>query len=439
MRFERLDLVSNRRWFFLVSGVVVLASLLLLAIPPALRPGIEFTSGTTTLIRFDQRVSQSALRDAYSDLGYDEARIQSTASSIFPEFLIRTRELKVPLGAFVSPAEPVATPSPIGPVPLKPIASATVGSKDALPGTVVRLRRPFKGNVCDFGGIVDELTKGAVVEVITEHKECGTGGNTVLAVLAGVELGYLLRADTHDFTSIEDLVKETAPTDLGERSVIETELESRFGSFEVLEFDSVSAVVSKVAVRNAAVALVVATLFIMAYVAFAFSSMPSPIRYAGAAILALAHDVIIVLGVFSLLGKVLDTEVNLMFVTGLLTVIGFSVHDSIVVFDRIRENVQRSPDAPFRQNVNTALVETMARSLNTSLTLLLTVCALLFLGGVTIQEFLLVILVGVIAGTYSSIGIAAQLLVSWESGEMGALRIRLLRVLSSGGDRGPAA
>jgi preprotein translocase subunit SecF len=432
MRFERLDLVGSRHRFFLASGIVLLVSLVLLAIPPSLRPGIEFTSGTTALIRFAQPVDQAAVRDAYAELGHEEARIQSTNDR---EFLIRTRELEVPDEAFISPAPPIATPSPVGPVPLEPIANVMLGVEDAPPGALVLLRQPFKGNVCDFGGLVAELPVGTAAEVIREHPECGAGDQTVLQVLAGTDLGYVLRADTHDFTLIEVPAEETEPLDLGERTVIETALEARFGAFEVLEFDSVSAVVSRVAVRNASVAVVVAALFIMGYVAFAFSSMPSPLRYAGAAILALAHDVIIVLGAFSLFGKLFGTEINLMFVTGLLTVIGFSVHDSIVVFDRIRENVQRAPDAPFRDNVNTALVETMARSLNTSLTLLLTVCALLFLGGVTIQEFLLVILVGVIAGTYSSIGIAAQLLVAWDEGDVGALRARLPRAL--GGARRP--
>ena len=106
-----------------------------------------------------------------------------------------------------------------------------------------------------------------------------------------------------------------------------------------------------------------------------------------------------------------------MFVTALLTVVGFSVHDSIVVFDRIRENVRLSPHASFADNVNAALLQTLSRSLNTSLTLLLTVTAMLLLGGDTVRTFLLTILVGVIVGTYSSIAIAAQLLVAWESGD----------------------
>ena len=421
MRLDHLDLVGLRRWFFAGSAAAVLASLVLLAVPPSLRPGIEFTSGTTALLRFDYPVEQASLRAAYADLGHEEARIQSTGGI---EFLVRTRELDVPDEAFVSPAPPVAAPELPGPAELEAIGSAVLGAEGAGPGSTVLLRRPFQGDVCSLGGLVAELPAGTDIEVVAQHPECA---EPVWRVLAGGELGYVRSAETHGFAAAPEPVEEAPAVDLGERGVIESELERRFGGFDVLEFDTVSAVVSRVAVRNATVAVAVAALFIMAYVAFAFSQMPSPLRYAGAAIIALAHDVLIVLGAFSLLGKLAGTEINLMFVTGLLTVIGFSVHDSIVVFDRIRENVQRAPDAPFARNVNTALVETLARSLNTSLTLLLTVCALLFLGGVTIREFLLVILVGVVAGTYSSVAIAAQILVAWDAGDGARLRAWLGR------------
>jgi preprotein translocase subunit SecF len=171
-------------------------------------------------------------------------------------------------------------------------------------------------------------------------------------------------------------------------------------------------------VRNAAIAVAVATIFILSYIAFAFASVPRPWRYGTAAVVAMLHDVIVTLGFFSLFGKLFGTEVNLMFVTGLLTVIGFSVHDTIVIFDRIRENIRQAPAATLQSNVNAAILQTIARSLNTSITTLITVTAMVLLGGATIQSFLLVILIGVIAGTYSSIGLAAQLLVAWELGEL---------------------
>jgi preprotein translocase subunit SecF len=207
----------------------------------------------------------------------------------------------------------------------------------------------------------------------------------------------------------------------GERGDIETALQKRFGDFEVLEFSTVTPVVSSAGVRNASAAVAIAALFIMGYIAFAFASVPRPARYAACAIIATLHDVIIVLGAFSLFGKLFGVEVNLMFITGLLTVIGFSVHDTIVVFDRIRENVRLAPSAPLTENVNAALVQTLGRSLNTSTTVLLTVVAMLLLGGNSIREFLLVLLVGIISGTYSSVGVAAQLLVSWEEGDFARL------------------
>ena len=317
------------------------------------------------------------------------------------------------------------------------------------------------GGVCDFGDEISSAPAGTEARILEEVRGCeqsaddsGDGDDSdgeaedsgdepeaeLLAYRVQVDgddgailTGFVAPADTRPFDAAAEDEPALAAEELGERGVIESELGKRFGRFQVLEFASVSAVVSKQAVRNAAVAVVIASLFIMGYIVFAFSSMPHPFRYAVAAIIALLHDVAIVVGAFSLFGKIFGIEINLMFVTGLLTVIGFSVHDTIVIFDRVRENVQRAPTAPLGENVNAALVQTLGRSLNTSITLLFTILALLWLGGSTIQSFLLVLLVGVIAGAYSSIAIAAQVLVAWEEGDLGRLFSRLRR------GEGPAA
>ncbi len=414
----RIDFVAARGWFFIGSSIAVLISLILLAIPPSLVPGIEFTSGTTTLIRFQNNVTQAELRDAYAELDHPEARVQSSG---FNEYLIRTDELQVPEGGFSEVAPDVEDDFQVpGPRPLEDLGTIILGAPDAAEGETVFLRDPFQGNVCELGGIagrVEPGTQGVVREI---RQECGGGEELVYRVQVENELGYIKAADTQLFVPAPEPEVETEaldPATAGERAVIELALEERFGPFEVLEFATVSPVVSRVAVRNATIAVVVASVFIMGYVAFAFSSVPKPFRYATCAIIALLHDVIIVLGAFSLFGKLFGLEINLMFVTALLTVVGFSVHDSIVVFDRIRENVRVSPHASLHDNVNAALVQTLSRSLNTSVTLLITVTAMLLLGGDTIRAFLLTILVGVIAGTYSSIGLAAQLLVAWEQGD----------------------
>jgi len=169
--------------------------------------------------------------------------------------------------------------------------------------------------------------------------------------------------------------------------------------------------------QNAAIAVAVAAVGILLYITWAFRRMPKPFHYGTCAIIALLHDALVALGVFSILGGILGWEINLMFITGILAVIGYSVNNTVVVFDRIRENLARGTSTNFEVIVNNSLVETLSRSLNTSLTTLLVVLALLFFVGASIQNFAVVLLIGIIAGTFSSLCIAPQLLVVWEKGE----------------------
>jgi preprotein translocase subunit SecF len=154
--------------------------------------------------------------------------------------------------------------------------------------------------------------------------------------------------------------------------------------------------------------------------------VPKSYRYGIAAIVAALHDAIFVLGAFSIFGKVFGTEVDSLFITGLLTVIGFSVHDTIVVFDRIRENVATNPGVAFDEVVNASLTETLARSINTSVSVILAVVALLLLGSGQIDTLLVTLLLGIVAGTYSSIFVASQILVAWELGDFSAIWHRIV-------------
>jgi preprotein translocase subunit SecF len=220
-------------------------------------------------------------------------------------------------------------------------------------------------------------------------------------------------------------VPPVGPSMPSERETIENALTDRFGAFTVRDFASVSGVVSRQIGRNAAIAVIAAAGGILLYISWAFRHLPKPWRYGTAAVIATLHDVVLLIGLFSIFGKVFGMEINTMFITGLLTVIGFSTHDTIVVFDRIRENVGRNPGVGFAEIVNASLTETLARSINTSMTVVVTIVALLLLGGVTIQSFLLVLLIGVISGTYSSIFVASQILVSWEQGDVPRIFQRL--------------
>jgi preprotein translocase subunit SecF len=172
-------------------------------------------------------------------------------------------------------------------------------------------------------------------------------------------------------------------------------------------------------IRNrAALAVIAASVGILLYIAWAFRNTQNPLLYGISALVAMLHDALLVIGIFAILGRFADVEVDALFITALLTVIGFSVHDTIVVFDRIRENLRLHPDDSFIEVVNYSIAQTIVRSLNTSLTVVLTLLALYIFGGSTTREFVLALLIGIVAGTYSSIFNASQLLVAWELGEV---------------------
>ncbi len=312
---------SGKRWWYLgISGLFVLAAIVLLAIPPSLRAGIEFTSGSTFTLEFTERpVSPSELRQALAELGHPEARVQGAGENTY---IVRT----------------------------KPLAGAPA------------------------------------------------------------------------------LTDEPGPVPPGEIDEIQAALEERFGEVQRRDFATVTGTVSAEIGRYSAIAVAVAAVAILVYISMAFRKVRRPWRYGTAAVIALVHDALVVLGLFSLLGKIRGTEVDTSFIVGLLTVIGFSVHDTIVVFDRVREKVEHDPYLPFEEAVNASLTETLGRSLTTSLTVIFTIVSMLLIGGETIRNFLLVLLVGIVAGTYSSIGVASQVLVAWENRDLARFWRKLRRL-----------
>jgi preprotein translocase subunit SecF len=204
-------------------------------------------------------------------------------------------------------------------------------------------------------------------------------------------------------------------TQQAHHQVLSSALDSE-GHKEV-RYETVGPSISKDITRNAVVSVGLAAIAIVLYIAFAFRNVPPPMtswNFGVAAIIAMLHDALLLVGVFSLLGWFFGIEVDALFVTAVLTVIGFSVHDTIVVFDRIRENLRRER-GEFEGIVNNSILETLARSLNTSLTVLLTLLALYLFGGQSIKLFVLALLIGIASGTYSSILNASPLLVSWHN------------------------
>ncbi len=203
-----------------------------------------------------------------------------------------------------------------------------------------------------------------------------------------------------------------------ERARVEDGLRQKLGAITVLSFDQVSPIVAAEIVRNSILAVMAACVGIMLYLWWAFRHVKESWRYGVCAVIALIHDALIVIGVFSILGRLFAVELDSLFITAVMTVIGFSVHDTIVVFDRVRENSVRHQGEPFEDIVNHSLMQTLGRSFTTSLTVLLTLFTLYLFGGVTIRNFVLALLIGISAGTFSSLFNASMMLVIWEKGEL---------------------
>jgi len=296
-----IDFVGKKRWFFLISEILVIIGIISLVISQIqinspLQLGIDFTGGTSMILQFSSAVAQSQLRQEMAELGYDEARIQGAEEG---SFIIYTREI-----------------------------------------------------------------------TSDEARE-----------LAG-KLG--------------------------------TELDSQV---EITDYYLVSATVAAETARNALIAVIIAAVAMLFYIVWAFRRMPSPFRWGTCAIIALIHDVFIIVGIFSIMGWLAGVAIDALFITGLLAVVGYSINNTVVIFDRIRENVLRHIKPDFAEIVNDSLIETLGRCLNTALTTFFVLLALFLFGGATIHYFVLVLLLGVIIGTYSSICISSQLLVVWEKRE----------------------
>ncbi|QQG41042.1 MAG: protein translocase subunit SecF [Candidatus Levyibacteriota bacterium] len=217
--------------------------------------------------------------------------------------------------------------------------------------------------------------------------------------------------------SKDTFIVRTKPLDQKTHQKVKGAIESKFRDAKEVSFQTVGPTIGKETTLNAIKAIVVASILIVLYIAWSFRKVPKPAsswRFGICAIAALLHDVLVVVGIFSILGHFWHVEVDSLFVTAILTIIGFSVHDTIVVFDRIRENLRRMPGVAFANIVNDSILQTLSRSLNTSITVILVLFTMLLFGGETIRWFIVALLIGIASGTYSSIFNAAPLLVVWQ-------------------------
>jgi preprotein translocase SecF subunit len=232
-----------------------------------------------------------------------------------------------------------------------------------------------------------------------------------------VEEGY---SDTTAF-SVEDdrtiqIKFKTINTEEKER--LEAAIVQRFGPFDERSFRSIGPAIGADVSQAAILAVIATSVLILIYIAVAFRAVPHPFRYGTVAIIALIHNVLVMISFIAIMNLVAGWEIDALFLTAALTIIGFSVNDTIVIFDRIRENFQRHKGERFATVTNRSLIETVQRSISTGMSALLVLVAILIFGGATLQLFMASLIVGIISGTYSSIFTAAPILVAWEEGSL---------------------
>ena len=392
-----IDFVGRRRVYAVISLLVIVPSLIGLALWQ-FEAGLDFAGGLETEVRFLGDTDVADVEEAVSGIPDSEEAPEGVSLSV----------VEADDGA-IAVIGSLSAPSLDDGFALADQIGRAVGT--SLPASVSlavdvdesEIRTEFW-----FPGSATQDDVRAALETI------GLGGARIQAT---ADSAFRLRVEQPSDGDLERL-----------RQRINEALRTEIGPIVVLQSSSVSGTLSVEIARDAGVALAVAAVAILIYISLAFRRLPNPVLYGSAAIVALLHDVTIVAGAFAIGGRIAGLEVNAMFVTALLAIIGYSVNDTIVVFDRIRENLLLDPREDFRRVVNAAITQSLGRSLNTSITVVLALLALLLIGGVTIRPFVIVLFIGTVAGTYSSIAVASQIVFLWQEGT-------LPRLLRRGGER----
>jgi len=394
-----LDIIGKRRWFFLFSGIIVVPGLFFILLGPitggkaGLQFSIDYTGGTQWEIRFkDPTVTPAKVKDVIAAQGH-ESQVQTASAGYL---LVKT----VPLGLIAGPTTtPAPSASPVAsgsPAPSAAASAATSASPAASTSPAASASAAAAASASPSAASASPAASAAA-------------SASAAAVASASPAASPSPSPSPSPTPIPGGVTRT-----GEVGTLVTALEAALGPIDSQRsLTTVGPVIGAELTQQAILLVFIGSLGILAWMTFRFRDF----RFGMTALAALVHDVIVVVGIFAILGTFLKTEVDGLFVTAMLTIIGFSVHDTIVVYDRIRENRARHAGENFSSIVNHSILQTLARSINTSLTVVFTLTALLLFAGSSIQTFILALLIGITSGTYSSIFNAAPLLTVWEEWE----------------------
>jgi preprotein translocase SecF subunit len=444
--------LTTKRWlFFAISGVVIVPGLLAL-IFWHLNLGIDFTNGSSLDLAFANKpavISTQGIKDVFTAAGAADVQVLAATSigNSTPPSQYAYIKFSRPIDQDFSKAVVLLLQDSKSKLPQVDSANVHTTYEVDLPGGKVSyglMIVPFQSAVkADaIKAALAKLPDTGVAPVGASATPVPTAAATANATAGATPAATTTPAATATPTApVQTFPVSVADVQLGANantytvqsqtflvgsklnSVLAT-LQAKYGYAYVLASTQVGPSIAADTALNSFYAVVAASLAILAYITIAFRKVGGwrqSVKYGTCAIIALVHDALVVLGLWAIFGHLFNFKVDTLFVTAVLTVIGFSVHDTIVVFDRIRENLSRRSTETFDQVVNASLVQTMSRSLNTSLTVLFTLGALTLFGGESIREFTLALLIGIASGTYSSIFNASMLLVVWENGELGRL------------------
>ncbi|HEV2661818.1 MAG TPA: protein translocase subunit SecF [Ktedonobacteraceae bacterium] len=422
------NLVKYRYWFLIISLVIIVPGMISLVFN-RLDVGIDFKGGANMELRPQQTLSQDALTHALQPMKLNDLQVVTGSNTTLSAQKTIWVRLNTQVDKNVSDSITKTIQQKYG-TQTTAVATDIAGSDGKTFTMIVLSGFPSVPTVSDVKATLSKLpnttapgsnpvtaTPTPVVTATPSAKVTTTPTTSSSSATIPVSV-----EDVQQGTTTQTLnVTTTTPLTTSDFATVQANLLQKGGPYVQLVSNSeVGPSVAQQTTTYAILAVLAASLFILAYIWFSFRKIPKAYRYGACAIIAMLHDVLVVVGVFSILGWLLGIQIDALFITALLTVVGFSVHDTIVVFDRVRENLQRRTSESFEEVVNASLVQTMARSLNTSLTVLFTLLTLtLFTGAGSVHNFTLALLIGIFSGTYSSIFNASMLLVIWEKGELG--------------------
>ena len=391
------DIIGKKRWFFLISLIVTIPGLIFILLTPltggkeGLQFTIDYTGGTTWQIRFaDPNVSADAVASVFRENG-----LQAIVVKQGNRFMdIKTEAI----GLLAAPPSPTPTPTVSAAPSGSPAASGSASTSPSASPSPTASPSPAASGSAGPSAVPSASPSPSP----TPSPSASPAPSASAAASASPS------ASPSTATGNTQL-----PTD-GKGGEMVKALQARFGPIaEQASLTTIGPVVSSDLVNQALVLILVGSIGILLWITYRFQD----VKFGVTALVALVHDVIVVVGIFAMLGTIFRIEIDALFVTAMLTVIGFSVHDTIVVFDRIRENRARHAGEPFAEIVNHSILQTFARSVMTSFTVVLTLLSLYLFGGEAIRNFVLALLIGIVSGTYSSIFNASPLLVVWHEWE----------------------